>query len=163
MKSSIQKDPLSADANNNDQPLIIQQRLPVMQKEISQKPEPPVGVSKSNFFNNKDEDKDAANCLTSFNNSISPQTHRNNDDSIVKKKTLLKRSISLHIPKDYPITRVVANKPTIKMTGFAGKEEPSNNKMKNDDALLNDCSEVVDLNGGIRSEKSIIQCKKKLD
>ncbi len=123
----------------------MQQRITEMQKDISQKPKPTVSVIKNNFFNNADEDKDAANCLASFQNSMSPQTPSNINEIIVEDKTLAKFYLTSQF-QNFPNGCVVENKPTQKMTGPAGKEEYSNIKMKNGDDLLNFCIKLVDLN-----------------
>ncbi len=109
---------------------MVQQMFTEVQKEIGQKPERTVGVNEINFFDNKDKDKDAANCLTSLKISVSPQTPRNIDDNIGDVKTPSKGFISLHDPKNHPNRSVVNHKPTKKVKSFAGKEESSYNKQK---------------------------------
>ncbi len=140
----------------NEQQMIVQQRLTEIQKDMSQKPEHTVGVNKSNWFHDKDEVKDAANCLTSLKYSMSPQTPSNIDDNIVEDKTSSKESNSLDDSKNYPCRSVFDHKPTNKMTGPCGKEESSNIKMKNDDAFIKDCIKVVDLNTLLRVSISLV-------
>ncbi len=86
-----------------------------MQMQTSHKPDLTVGVNTSILFNNNGDDKNAANCLTSLKNSMSPKIPRN-------------------IYDNYPSGSVVDNNPTNKMPGFAGKEEASIIKMNSDNA-----------------------------
>ncbi len=74
-----------------------------MTKETSHKPELTFGDNTRILFDNNGDDKDAANCLTSLKNSMSPQILRS----------------------DSPSGSVVDNKPTNKLPGFARKEEAS--------------------------------------
>ncbi len=51
---------------------------------------------------------------------MSPYDPRNIEERIVEDKTLSKGFISLHDSKNYPNRKVVDNKATNKLTGFAG-------------------------------------------
>ncbi len=104
-----------------------------MQKKTSHKPELTVSVNISILFDDNGDDKDAANCLTSLENSMPPQIPRKIDDN-------------------YLSGSVEINQQNAR---FAVKEEASIIKMNSGNTFLNDSSKFVDLNICINNQNKV--------